>query len=339
MTHLLLKVSDHVHIRCQGGFAAPRIVVTDATFPRLDHERAVAKRYGAELLQAHCSSPSDVITASTGADVLLVQYAEVTSDAIGRLAPNAAIVRYGLDLNNIDLKAAQRRGVRVAYVPDYATGEVADHAATLILAVLRKIIPLDRSVREGAWDPVGVARPLQAFFRLTVGFIGFGRIGREVYARLRPFGLSAVVADPFADSPVIEAAGARLVDVDMLFKTADIVTLHAPLTDQTRHVINSDRLASMKRTALIVNTARGELIDSAALEEALANRRIAGAALDVFEEEPLPATSRLRTLPNVILTPHAAWYSDQATERVQMLAADEVDRALSGRPARCPAPL
>jgi D-3-phosphoglycerate dehydrogenase len=317
----------------------PRIVVTDATFPRLDHEKAVAARYGANLEEACCSSADDVLKAAAGTDVLLVQFAQITSEAIDRLAPNAAIVRYGLGLDNIDLKSARRKGIRVAYVPDYATGEVADHTVALILAALRKIIPLDRSVRNGRWDPVGVAKPIQTFSSSTVGFIGFGRIGREVHARLKPFGFRSIVTDPFADVAQVNAAGAIPVDLDTLFTMADVITLHTPLTNETRHVVNASRLGTMKSTAIIVNTARGGLIDLAALEEALAAGRIGGAALDVFEQEPLPLTCRLKNLENVILTPHVAWYSEQSTDRVQSLAADEVDRALSGKPARCPAPI
>jgi len=316
----------------------PRIVVTDATFPRLEAERAVAARYGASLEEARCASPEDVVKAARGTDVLLVQFAQITREAIEVMAPNAAIVRYGLGLDNIDLTAAQRKGVRVAYVPDYATGEVADHTAALILAALRKIIALDRSVRAGKWDPVGVCRPMQSFAQSVVGFIGFGRIGREVHARLQPFGFTSIVSDPYADAATLSALSARAVDLETLFSTADVVSLHAPLTPTTRHVVNAVRLKLMKATAVIVNTARGALIDSASLEDALAENRIGGAALDVFEEEPLPADSRLRQLSNVILTPHAAWYSAQSAERVQALAADEVHRHLSGQPARCPAP-
>jgi len=317
----------------------PRIVVTDATFPALDHERAVAARHGARLEEARCKTEADVIAAANGTHVLIVQFAKVTRQAIEKLAPGAAIVRYGIGLDNINLIAAREQGIKVAYVPDYATGEVADHTAALILTTLRKIIPLDRSVREGAWDAVGVARPIQSFSQSTAGFVGFGRIGREVYGRLKPFGFSAIVADPFTDPTTLAAAGASAVDLDNLFSTADVITLHAPLTDATRHVVNKERLARMKPNAVIVNTARGGLIDPAALEEALAEKRIAGAALDVFEEEPLPANSGLRRFPNVILTPHAAWYSSSAVEKLQALAADEVDRHLSGQPARCPAPI
>jgi D-3-phosphoglycerate dehydrogenase len=317
----------------------PKIVLTDATFPDLAAERAVAARYGTTLEEAKCSSPEDVVRAAARADVLLVQFAQVTARAIEALAPNAAIVRYGLGLDNIDLQAAQRRGVRVAYVPDYATGEVADHTAALILTALRKIIPLDRSVHAGTWDPVGVCRPMRSFAESVVGFVGFGRIGREVHARLKPFGFAGVVADPYVSTAELQTLGAKAVDLDVLFSSADVVTLHAPLTPATKHIVSAERLKQMKPTAVIVNTARGALIDTAALERALAKNAVGGAALDVFEEEPLPAHSPLRQFPNVILTPHAAWYSAESALRVQALAADEVDRHLSGKPARCPAPL
>jgi D-3-phosphoglycerate dehydrogenase len=314
------------------------IVVTDSTFPHLDAERAVAVRHGVDFKEARCRSPEDVANAASGTAVLLVQFAQITRDVIARLAPKAAIVRYGLGLDNIDLAAAKNRGVRVAYVPDYATGEVADHAATLILTTLRKIVSLDRSVRAGIWDPVGVSRPLQAFSQSVVGFIGFGRIGREVHARLKPFGFTTLVHDPFADAATLDAMGARAADLDTLFRQSDAVTLHAPLTATTRHVVNASHLNLMKPTAVVVNTARGALIDTEALERALAEKRLGGAALDVFEQEPVAPDSRLRQFEQVILTPHAAWYSAQSAERVQQFAADEVDRFLSGKPARCPAP-
>jgi len=315
-----------------------RIVVTDSNYPDLAHELAVAAKHGATLEEARCTSPEEVVHAARGADVLLVQFAQVTRKAIDVMAANAAIVRYGVGLDNIDVSAAQCRGVRVAYVPDYATGEVADHTVALILAALRRIIPLDRSVRHGKWDSVEICRPIQSFAHSVVGIVGFGRIAREVHARLQSFGFSSVVSDPYADETVLHRLHARAVDLDTLFAIADVVTLHAPLVETTKHLADARRLGLMKPTAFIVNTARGALIDTDALEELLQSKRIGGAALDVFEEEPLPARSILQNLPNVILTPHAAWYSIQSLERLQMLAADEVDRHLSGRPARYPAP-
>jgi D-3-phosphoglycerate dehydrogenase len=314
-----------------------KIVVTDATYPDFDREREVAARHRAQFLAAECKTPQDVIEAVRDADVVLVQYARINDEVLAHMRSSAVVIRYGLGLDNIDLDAARRRGIRVAYVPDYATGEVADHTAALVLAALRRIVALDRSVRAGLWDAAGVCAPLPSFQKSAVGFVGFGRIGRQVHERLKPFGFAALVADPFASPTEIAARGAIPMEIDTLFMQADIITLHAPLTAETRHVVNAVRLASMKRTAVLVNTARGALVDTAALVHALSQNQIAAAALDVFEHEPLPPDSPLRTLPNVILSPHASWYSDTAAERVQALAADEVDRALSGKPCRCPA--
>ncbi len=317
----------------------PKVVVTDATYPHLDQERAIAVRHGAQFFVAECKTPEEVVRAATGADVVLVQYARITDAVLSQMAPNSLVVRYGLGLDNIDLRAAERRGVRVAYIPDYATSEVADHTAALMLTALRKIVALDRAVRAGDWDASSACAPMPSFSRAVVGLIGFGRIGRQVYERLRPFGFTALVSDPFATAEELEALGATPSNLDELFRRVDVLTLHAPLTPQTRHIVNASRLSVMKRSAVVVNTARGALIDTTALEHALETNRIGGAALDVFEQEPLPADSRLRVLPNVILTPHAAWFSDESAERIQALAADEVDRALSGKPSRRPAPL
>lgn len=311
-----------------------KITVTDATFPSLTHERAVAEEFGAEFVEAKCNSADDVTAAADGTDVLIVQFAEVTADAVARLAPGSLIVRYGIGLDNIDLAAAQAHGVKVAYVPDYATGEVADHTAALILTMLRSVVPLDRSVRDGKWDAVGVAGALRAFPETVVGFVGFGRIGQEVLARLKPFGFQAIVADPYADPAMLARLGVAAVDLDTLFDRADVITLHCPLTPETRHVVNAARLARKPERAALVNTARGGLIDPVALAGALTSGQLRAAALDVFETEPLQLDSSLRHCPNLILTPHAAWYSTSAIERLQSLAADEVRRHLTGQPMR-----
>lgn len=314
-----------------------KIVVTDAGFPTLSQERTVAQEFGADFVEAKCTSADDVIAAANGTDILIVQFAQVTADAIAGLAPGALIVRYGIGLDNIDLAAAQAHGVKVAYVPDYATGEVADHTASLILATLRCLLPLDRSVRDGVWDAVGVSGAVRSFDETTVGFIGFGRIGQGVLSRLKPFGFKSIVADPYADRQVLADLGAEAVDLNTLFDRADVITLHCPLTPETRHVVNTERLARKPGRAALVNTARGGLVDPDAIAGALKTGLLRGAALDVFEAEPLPLDSPLRDCPNLILTPHAAWYSTGAIERLQGLAADEVRRHLTGAPMRRPA--
>ena len=226
----------------------------------------------------------------------------------------------------------------MGYVPDYCLDEVADHTTALILTQLRKLARLDASVRRGEWAAVRIAAPLPVYGETTVGFLGFGQIGRAVLKRLAPSGFRFIVADPALDQAAAEALGAESVPAEALVARADVVSLHAPATPQTVHFINAERLARMKPGAVIVNTARGALVDAAALAEALAAGTIAGAALDVFETEPLPADLPLRNAPNLILTPHAAWYSDQAIARLQALVANDIAAHLAGRPLRRPVP-
>lgn len=315
-----------------------RVVVTDYTFPALEAEAAAAAGAGAEFSAQQCKSAEDVAEALRGADVAVVQFAPCTSAAVEALAPGAAIIRYGVGYDNVDVAAANRRGIPVGYVPDYCLDEVADHTTALILTQLRKLARLDASVRRGEWAAVRIAAPLPVYSETTVGFLGFGQIGRAVLKRLAPSGFRFIVADPALDQAAAEALGAESVPAEALVARADVVSLHAPSTPQTVHFINAERLARMKPGAVIVNTARGALVDAAALAEALAAGTIAGAALDVFETEPLPADSPLRNAPNLILTPHAAWYSDQAIARLQALVANDIAAHLAGRPLRRPVP-
>ncbi len=253
------------------------------------------------------------------------------------MAPQATIVRYGVGYDNVDVGYALTAGHRVCYVPDYCTDEVADHTAALMLAGLRKLPQLDASVRAGDWKAVAVSRPLKPFDLTTVGFIGLGRIGRAVLHRIRNFGFDLAVSDPGMTEAQVAELGARKVSTEEILEGADVVSLHVPSTPQTRKMINASSLATMQPGALIVNCSRGDLIDEVALAEALVKGRVR-AALDVFSEEPMPSGNPLRTTPNLILTPHAAWYSDRAIDRLQQLASDEIDRGLSGKPARCPVP-
>jgi D-3-phosphoglycerate dehydrogenase len=310
-----------------------RVVVTDATFPDVAREEAAARAAGAGFARLSCRTAAEVAEGVRGADVAVVQFAPLTEAAVAGLAPGATAIRYGVGYNNFDLDALNRHGVRAAYVPDYCTAEVADHTASAILALLRKLMPLDRSVRAGEWKAVAVAKPLPAFGETTVGFLAFGRIAQEVAKRLAPFGLRLIAHDPYFNAapgtPKVE-----LVSFDDLLAHADCLSLHAPATKETAGIIGASALARMKPGAMIVNSARGELIDEGALAAALTEGRIGGAALDVFAAEPLPETSPLRSAPNTILTPHAAWYSDAAVARLQTLVADEITRALTGRPVR-----
>ena len=318
--------------------ASRRVVVTDYTFPALEQEKSAAERAGAEFEAFQCRSAGEVAEAIRGADVAVIQFAPCDASAIRGLAPGATLLRYGIGYDNIDVAAANERGIAVGFVPDYCIEEVADHTASMLLSLKRKLAALDRSVREGRWEAVGVAKPMKSFSETRVGFLGFGRIGREIQARLKPFGFKFLVSDPALDEAAAKSLGITLVDVETLFRQSDALSLNAPAVEGTIGIVNAETLALMRSDAVIVNTARGKLINEAALAEALKSGVIGGAALDVFETEPLPEDSPLRDAPNLLLTPHAAWYSDAAIGRLQGLIADDIGLALSGERPRKPVP-
>jgi D-3-phosphoglycerate dehydrogenase len=314
------------------------VVITDATFLDVDKERAAAEALGANFRRCDCRTPEDVVTAVTGAKVAVVQFAELSAKAVAGLAPGATVIRYGVGYDNLDVAAMNQKNVRGVYVPDYCISEVADHTAAMILARHRKLEAFDTSVRAGDWAAVKIAKPMKAFADTKIGFFGFGRIAQAVAERLVPFGFQFLASDPMFDPTKSNPLKAKSVSFDELVREADCISLHAPATPDTIGRINADVFAKMKPTSYLVNSARGDLIDEAALAIALTNGDIAGASIDVFLQEPLPAESPLRKAPNLSMSPHAAWYSDVAVESLQSLVADEITRALSGNPARCPIP-
>ena len=317
--------------------ARPRVVVIDATFDDVAAEARAAAEAGADFARCDARTPEAVAEAAAGALVAVVQFAPFGPAAAAAMADAGTVIRYGVGYDNLDLEAIRARGLRAAYVPDYCTDEVADHTAALALALLRKLVPLDASLRRGEWAVQAAAAPMPPLSGTVAGFLGYGRIARAVAARLRGFGVILIAHDPHrGDAPAEPEA--EMVGMDALFARADCLLLHAPSTPQTVGIVNAASIATMKPTATIVNTARGDLVDEGALSAALRERRLAGAALDVFAEEPLPAASSLRSAPNLILSPHAAWYSDVAVARLQTLVADEIARALDGRPVRRPIP-
>lgn len=311
-----------------------RVVVTDYTFPDLAQEEAAAK--GASFSAHQCKSADEVAAAVAGADVAVVQFAPFGAAAAAAVKPGATVIRYGVGYNNIDLAAARAHGLRVGYVPDYCADEVADHTAAAALALLRKLPAMDASVRRGEWAAVRLAKPMKAFGDTRFGFFGLGQIGRAVLTRLKGFGFTFLATDPGLSPADAADLGVTIMDADTLLRSADIVSLHAPATAATTGYFNAARLATMQPHAMIVNSARGQLIVEDDLAAALTSGTIAGAALDVFHVEPLAANSALRLAPNLLLTPHAAWYSDTAIHRLQALVAEDIDRALRGIGPRKP---
>ena len=318
----------------------PLIIVTDCDLPGSVIEDTL--RVAGLRAERAASGTVDDLLAAGAADAagLVVQWMPITADVLDRL-PNLRIIsRVGIGYDMIDVDAAGERGIAVANTPSYCIEEVAAHTVAMIMAQARGLLAYDRAVRAGTWKAVD-ARPLAVRpSRTTVSVLGFGRIGRVVASGCRALGFRVLVADPFAAADSVRAAGCEPVAIDEAIAAADILTLHVPLTDETRHLIDADALATMKRGAVVVNTCRGPLVDEGALAASLRSGHLGGAALDVFDGEPLAADSPLRDLDDVLLTPHAAWFSPEALEDLPVHAADNVIRFLAGEsvPLVTPAP-
>ncbi|MEP7189322.1 MAG: C-terminal binding protein [Roseiflexaceae bacterium] len=269
------------------------------------------------------------------ADALIVTIHPVSADLIGSMERCKVISRAGTGLDAIDIPAATAHGVWVAYVPDYSVDEVSSHAIGLLLAHARAIPQLIDSARAGKWSNQA-AVPRRRLRGQTLGLLGFGRIGQAVATKARGLGLEIIAHDPFLDAQTIAASGARAVDRETLLRESDYLSLHAPLNESNRSFINAAALALMKPTAIVINTARGGLIDESALLAAVQSGQIGGAALDVLVVEPPAPDHPLLHEPRVMITPHTGWYSEDANYDVRMRAVEEVVRVLQGERPRCP---
>ena len=312
---------------------APKVVVTDCSFPEVSVERSLIEAAGGILEVARSKTEDDVIAACQGAIVVLVQWAPITERVLRALPQCKVVIRYGIGVDNIDLEAAKRLGVAVANVPDYCVDEVADHTLALALSLGRQVLPTFDRLKAGVWKITPPA-PMPAFRDMTFAVAGLGRIGRAVLARARAFGFALAAYDPVPPDGAFREAGARRLALDEVFSESDILSVHVPLNAGTRHLVSRDRMKSMKRTSLLINTSRGGLVDTRALAAALAEGLIAGAGIDVFEEEPLPTDHPLLHCPNAILTSHTAWFSEASVSRLQRLAGDEAVRGLKGQPLK-----
>ena len=311
------------------------VAVTDYVFPSLEPERQVLKPLDVELRSGQCKSEEEIITLTQGADAVLNCYAKMTARVIEKLSRCKVIARYGIGVDNVDLAAANKARILVTNVPDYCIDEVSDHALALLLSLARQIVAADRAVKGGAWDVVahGGIRRLRG---QTLGVVGFGKIAIAVASKAQAFGLRVLAHDPYLDTAVIARYGVRAVDLDTLLAESDAVSIHVPLSAETRNLIGKRELARMKPTAFLINTSRGGIVDEQALAEALKAGRLGGAALDVLSVEPPPPDHPLRQAPNIILTPHLAFYSRESVIELQTKAAEEVARALKGEPPRSP---
>jgi D-3-phosphoglycerate dehydrogenase len=309
------------------------IVITDCDHPGIEEEKVVADRQGATLHLRQCRTEDQVIAECGDAEGIVVQYAPITGRVLAALPKLKAVGRYGVGYDTVDVPAATRHGVAVCNVPDYGTEDVSDHAIALALSLERGVVLLDRRMRDGDYA-FEAARPLHRVATRVFGVVGLGRIGSATARKARGVGYSVIGHDPrFSGAPTGPEA-VRLVQLDELFATADVVSLHLPLDAVTRHFINEAALAAFKEGAILVNTSRGGLVDTGAVVAALQSGTLKGAALDVFESEPLPSDSVLRLLENTVLTPHVAWYSEESYSELKTRTMQNVVDVCAGRPPR-----
>ena len=306
------------------------VVIADDRYASYQEEEEVLRDIDAEVRLFRSGSASEARKAFASADGILVNLFPMTADIIEGLEGCRVISRYGVGYDNVDVEAATRKGIWVTFVPDYCFEEVADHALALLLCCIRKIGYKDRMVRQGKWN-THRDQPCHRVEGKTLGILGYGNAAHTLLRKVSGLGFGRVLmCDPYVRASTIKAAGAEPVDLHVLLAESDYISVHVPLTAETRHMIGKAELARVKPGAILINTARGPVLDEAALAEALASGRLAGAGLDVFEKEPLPTESPLRQLDTVVFTDHAGWYSEESVVELKTKAARNVAAVLSG---------
>jgi len=316
-----------------------KIVVTDYIEPDLNWEAEEMAKRGVEFIthQLKFAPVSDVIAATRDADVVIVNMVPITPEVIAGFQKCKLVIRHGVGYDNVNVAALNAAGIPLCYIPDYCAEEVAEQAIALIMACGRRVVSsrkvLEESSANGRWDFADTI-PVFRMGGQTLGILGCGRIGSLVYKKLKSFGFQFLICDPYLTEERKRELGIEVVDYETMFRNSDFVTIHTPLTPETRHIVNARTLAMMKPTAYLVNTARGPMVDSEALAEALEKKIIAGAGIDVFDVEPPPPAYPLFAQKHAILTPHLAWYSEDAARTIRELIVLEIDRYLAGQPPR-----
>lgn len=306
------------------------VVVTDYEFGDLELERRILDSAGYRLIPAQARTPAELLEACAQADGLINQYAQISAEVLAGLPALKVISRYGIGVNTIDVEAATDAGIAVANVPDGSLHEVSEHAAAMILSLARGLGGFGASVRSGSWDYTASGQLFRVRGR-TLGLIGFGHIPQTLVRKLAGFELTVLAYDPYADPAVATELGVRLAGLEEVLAAAHFVSVHVPLNAATEHLIGSREFAVMRPDAVLINTSRGPVVDEAALVKALRSGQIGGAGLDVFETEPLTVDHPLCSLDNVLLSPHAAWYSADSEEEIRRKTAENVVEVLDGR--------
>jgi D-3-phosphoglycerate dehydrogenase / 2-oxoglutarate reductase len=308
---------------------AVRAVVAGVGFPTLDAERSILEPDGIEVVDARRLEREQVMELFESADAVMVDYFPLDAPAIRRLHSCKVICQYGVGLDQIDIEAATARGIVVTHTPEYCVDELADHTLALMLASVRQIVRYANLVSSGEWD-YNSGMPIRRLSTCTLGLVGFGNVAQAVARRAAGFGLRIIAVDPFVDASEMRRLSVEPSELDALLARSDVVSVHVPLNEATRHLIGPRELDLMPPGSYLINTARGGVVDQDALRVALESGHLRGCALDVLEREPPATDDPLLERSDVVLTPHAGFLSVESQKAVQVQAAEEVHRVLQG---------
>ena len=312
-----------------------KVVITDYQYDSISQEEAIIRGAGFELVSRVTSTPEQVLQITKDADAIITQYCDINKEVIDQLEHCKIIIKYGIGINNIDAQAASAKGIWVCNVPDYGIDEVSNQAIAFLFALNKKLPIITGALKGGDWGYSSVV-PLRRLQGSTLGLVGFGRIPQAVARKMAGFGVRTIAYDPYCSAEQMAQLGVEKVDIPTLCRESDNISIHCPYTPDTHHMFDGKAFALMKTSAFLINTARGPIVDEAALYSALTQGLIAGAGLDVFESEPITPDHPLLQLPNVIATPHCAWYSEEAISVLQRSVAEEVVRVLQGQRPKNP---
>jgi len=306
-----------------------KVVITDAEYKNFDLERKELEKVNADLTVCQCKSEDELIKATKDADGLLVQYADINRNVIKSLKKCKVIARYGIGVDTIDIQAATAHNICIVNVQEYCLDEVSNHAITLALSCIRKIVMLNNAVKKGIWD-FKIAIPVFRLKNRKFGLIGFGNIARKVARKVQAFGFKVLAYDPYISLSIMKENNVEKMELEELLRESDVISLHLPLNENTKHIISKKELKLMKETSFLINTSRGSLINEEDLYNALNEKWIAGAGLDVLEEIPINSDYKLLKLDNLVITPHIAFYSEDSLRDLQRIAAVGVAQVLKG---------
>ena len=304
------------------------VIVADCDHQSIDIERAVLADISPDIPWLKCRSEDEVIAQCAEGEGIIIMYAPMTRRVMQELKHCKIIARYGVGVDTVDLQAAADLGIIISNVPDYGTHEVSDHALAMMLCLTRKIAHANSLVKQGRWD-FRLMHPVHRHQVQTIGIIGIGRIGGAMAHKTHAIGMRVIAHDPYVAADKIPDY-VTLVSLDELLEQSDVVSVHCPLSETTRYMLDEAKLRLMKPSAYLINTARGSIVDEAALDTLLGEKKLAGAAMDVFSVEPGSPSHPLFKYENFLCTPHMAWHSEESAQELKRKAAEEVRRVLSG---------